>query len=256
MKTRQLRLPLLWRLSDTAYTVVDVETTGLDHNVDRVVEVAAIRFESGKAVDRFETLVDPGREIPAEASEQHHLIDADVAGAPSMEEVEEELRRFVPEDDVVVAHNAAFDRGFLPCLDDREWVCSARAARHAYPDLPRHRNQFLRYSLKLDAPGIRKEPAHRAAGDAIVTGHVFHRLLKDYEISHPASGMADFMAHVASPVTVTTLRFGRKHYGEKIAEVPTSYLEWMIGNVTDLDGDLSATITAEIARRSEVTRAA
>jgi exodeoxyribonuclease X len=247
MKLHQLRLPL--RLSDTPYVVVDTETTGLDHEVDRLVEVAALRFERGRVIDTFETLVDPQRDIPAEASEQHHLVYEDVEGAPPFEAIEPNLDTFVG-GDLVVAHNAPFDRGFLEVLEGREWLCSARAARHMWPDAPAHRNQFLRYWLALDAPKLRTAVAHRAAGDAHVTGLILHRALMEYEIVHPDAGLDDFVRHVASPVPISTLRFGQKHRGKPLGDVPTDYYRWMLGNVGDLDPDLRAAILAELERRA------
>jgi DNA polymerase III epsilon subunit-like protein len=255
MQPLQLRLPLLWRLSDTPYVVVDVETTGLDPDVDRVVEVAALRFESGKVIERFETLIDPQRDIPPAASEVHHLVKADLDGAPMLEEVEGALDDFIGLDPIF-AHNASFDRGFLPCLQAKVWIDSARAARHAWPLAERHRNQYLRYWLRLDAPGIRKEAAHRAAGDAIVTGHIVHRQLKEFEIIHPDAGMSDFIRHVMEPVPICFLSFGKKHFGKDLEDVPTDYFEWMLRNVQDLDPDLGIAIEREIKRRSKAQRVA
>ena len=250
---RQLRLPI-GRLSDTPYVVVDTETTGLDPDIDRVVEVAAFRFESGRVTDRFESLIDPGRDIPAEASEQHHLLYEDVEGSPPLEAIEEQLADFVGVDPVV-AHNARFDRSFLPSLEGKTWICSQRAARHQWPHANKYRNQYLRYWLKLDGPGIRAAAAHRAGGDAIVTGHIFHLELKAYETAHPDAGMDDFMRHVESPVVVTRLPFG-KHRGQLIGEVPVSYLQWAIRNVTNLDPDLRFAIENQIDRHFGIEDAA
>ena len=250
---RQLRLPI-GRLSDTPYVVVDTETTGLNPDIDRVVEVAALRFESGRVTDRFESLIDPGRDIPAEASEQHHLLYEDLEGSPPLEAVEDELADFVGED-LVVAHNARFDRAFLPCLESKTWVCSQRAARHQWPHAKKHRNQFLRYWLKLDGAGIRSAAAHRAGGDAIVTGHIFHRELIEYEVAHPDASMDDFMRHVESPVVVTRLPFG-KHRGQLIADVPISYLQWAIRNMIDLDPDVRFAIESQIDRHFGIEDAA
>jgi exodeoxyribonuclease X len=255
MKHRQLRLPISFRLPDEPYNVIDVETTGLDPEIDRVVEVAALRFESGRLVDRFETLIDPGRDIPPAASEQHHLVAEDLEGSPPIEAIEDELERFVG-DDPIFAHNAKFDGAFLPFLSGKTWACSARAARHAWPNAERHRNQFLRYYLKLDAPGLRKATAHRAGGDAHVTGLIVHEALKLYEIAYPGSGMGDFLSHIASPVPIRVLGFGAKHRGKPLTDVPSDYFAWMLKNVADLDDDLRVAIEAEMDRRAEVRRAA
>jgi len=245
---RQLRLPI-GRLSDTPYVVVDTETTGLDAQVDRVVEIAALRFEGGRVTDRFETLVDPERDIPPESSEHHHLTDSDIEGSPPLAALDEPLLDFVGTD-LIVAHNAAFDRQFVAVINGRRWVCSMRAARHLWPAAHAHRNQYLRYWLKLDAPEIRKASAHRAGSDALVTGHIFHRELQEYEVIHPEAGMDDFISYVASPIPISELRFGKLHRGKPLAQVPGTYLQWMLREVADLDPDLRASIDAELTRRA------
>jgi len=70
-------------MSTTTFAVVDVETTGLDPKLDRVVEVACLRVCAGKIVERFSSRVNPGRTIPARASDGHGIYDRDVAHAPT-----------------------------------------------------------------------------------------------------------------------------------------------------------------------------
>jgi DNA polymerase III epsilon subunit-like protein len=244
----QFSLPL--RLSEHQYVVVDTETTGLDPRDDRVVEVAAVRFRAGEPLETYETLVDPRRDIPPAASEQHHLVASDLRGARWIEDVAPELLAFVGQD-IVVAHNAAYDRGMLPMLGDRTWLCSARAARHIWPEAPAHRVQFLRYWLALDSTVLRSAVAHRAAGDARVTGLIMHAALTAYEVAHPSAGISDFIAYVDSPVPVTVLRFGKAHYGKPLVDVPTGYFKWMMETVRDLDPDLRAAIIGELERRHQ-----
>lgn len=98
------------------FRVVDVETTGLNKETDRVVEVAIV----GKAA--LDWIVNPGVPIPFEASGIHHITDRDVADAPAIADVFAYLEESVPQDCVIVAHNAQFDKAFLPCLQSRRWL--------------------------------------------------------------------------------------------------------------------------------------
>ena len=104
---------------------IDVETTGTDARSDAVVEIASvvIHIDPGTGQhDIFQTLsnslVDPGRDIPVTASAVHHLTAEHVRGQPELAEAVLDLCRaagpFQPT--VLVAHNAAFEAGFLPDL--------------------------------------------------------------------------------------------------------------------------------------------
>ena len=57
-----------------SYTVIDIETTGLDHKYDQIIEVAAIKYSNGQIVDKFESLIRPDSYIEYETGEE---IDGD-----------------------------------------------------------------------------------------------------------------------------------------------------------------------------------
>lgn len=98
------------------YLVLDTETTGLIPETDRVVELAAhsVDLATGTVTSVFDQLINPGRPIPPEASAIHHLVDRDVAGALSMEQVWADFAPLLAQHDAVVAHHARFDRACLP----------------------------------------------------------------------------------------------------------------------------------------------
>ena len=110
---------------------VDVETTGLDVGEDRIVELALRRFrydEDGR-VTRFGRLYawreDPGRPLPPIVARLTGLSDADLAGR----RIDDGLAtRLLADADLVVAHNARFDRPFvesrLNSIDHLRWGCS------------------------------------------------------------------------------------------------------------------------------------
>jgi DNA polymerase-3 subunit epsilon/ATP-dependent DNA helicase DinG len=96
------------------FVALDLETTGLDAARDSIIEVGAVRFRGNSIVDTFSTLVNPLRPIPRQITELTGIRTADVADAPTMDRVVPELLAFAGSDTAgVVAHNAAFDLGFL-----------------------------------------------------------------------------------------------------------------------------------------------
>jgi DNA polymerase-3 subunit epsilon len=91
--------------------VLDFETTGLNAGADRVVELSVVRVEPGCDPELvLDTLVNPRR--PVAATEIHGITDADVADAPTFEEVAGELVRSLRAS-VVAAYNVYFDMRFL-----------------------------------------------------------------------------------------------------------------------------------------------
>jgi DNA polymerase-3 subunit epsilon len=100
--------------------VFDTETTGLDPRLDRVIELGGVelhnRFPTGRT---FHHYINPqGRQINAEAQAVHGISAADLAGKPIFEVIAEEFLSFI-DGAKLVAHNAAFDIGFINAELDR-----------------------------------------------------------------------------------------------------------------------------------------
>lgn len=112
--------------------VLDTETTGLDHTKDKIIELALLRVDVDCAtgqpvgpVEVFDELEDPGMAIPKEAMAITGITDADVAGK-QLDEAR--IATLMDGTDVVIAHNAGFDRPFcearLPLFRNFAWACS------------------------------------------------------------------------------------------------------------------------------------
>ena len=95
------------------YVAIDIETTGLDLDHDRITEVGAVRFaEDGTLLESFERLVNPGREIPKFIEEMTGITNRAVRDAPALGEVSDALRTFVGAD-TIVGQNVGFDLAHL-----------------------------------------------------------------------------------------------------------------------------------------------
>lgn len=123
--------------------VLDTETTGLSHRENELIEIAAARLRSREIVDRFDTFVKPSGLIPAEITELTSITNVDVAHAPSAEGAVAALTEFVG-GAPVIAHNAAFDRGFIEAVSGGSevsdiWIDSLALSRIALPRLSSHK---------------------------------------------------------------------------------------------------------------------
>lgn len=101
------------KLSELTYVVFDVETTGLSAERDRLIEIAAIKVKDGKEIDSFESYINPKIKIPELITRITSITDEDVKNAPYEEEVMTNFYNWLSEDDILVAHNAKFDLGFI-----------------------------------------------------------------------------------------------------------------------------------------------
>ena len=167
--------PANWK--DLPLAVLDVETTGFDAEVERVIEVAIIRFEQGEVVERYTRLVNPGKPIPPEVVKITGIDDDAVRDAPAFELIAAEVaERLV--DVGVVAYNLAFDRSFLKAElercelgwpDDAPTLDPLIFARQFFKNSPRKNLSAISKLL-----GIPLEEAHRAEHDAEVAGRVLY----------------------------------------------------------------------------------
>jgi len=207
---------------ETLFAVWDVETTGLDPEKDRVVEVAAVLCSPTQILGRQSSLVNPEMKIPSQASAIHHLTNKHVDSAPLFGEAMKSFKSLMMEPPAAyVAHKVDNDSAFIP-LKRAPWVCTLRLARKLLPELKAHNLQFLRYELGLDVPD--DVPVHRAEGDAYVTAKLLQHLLK--LVPTGINGTEALAAFANEPIILVTVAFG-KHKDKKWSEVPKDYLRWL-----------------------------
>ncbi|PYD63917.1 DNA polymerase III subunit epsilon [Gluconacetobacter entanii] len=160
----------------------DTETTGLDPLTgDRVIEIAALELigdlPSGRS---YRVLIDPERDVPEEASRVHGFTRADLDGQPKFADIAPEFLEFIG-DDELIAHNAAFDFGFLnaelrraglPELAMSRMVDTLQIARARFPGMPNSLDALCRrFSIDLSA-----RTTHNALLDCKLLAEVYIEL--------------------------------------------------------------------------------
>jgi DNA polymerase-3 subunit epsilon len=165
--------------------LVDVETTGKDASVDRVVEIGIAISRRGEVAERRNWLVNPGRPIPKEASDVHKITDEAVKDAPAFDAIAAEVAAALA-GCIPAAYNAAFDKAFLSNELARAGVTLRRDVEWLDPLVWARELQQGEKSRALGEVaarlGIALENAHRASDDAEAALRVLLVLGRDVRV--------------------------------------------------------------------------
>lgn len=170
----------LLELAD-CYTVVDLETTGLDPKVDEIIEIGAVKVVDNEISDSFQSLVKPNCEISDFITSLTGIDNEMVADAPCLKDILGKLLVFIG-DDIVVGHNVNFDVNFiiagsLKCFKrgfSNNFIDTMRISRKLYPQEKHHRLCDLEERFCLH-----NENAHRALSDVMLTKKCYDHM-KNY----------------------------------------------------------------------------
>jgi DNA polymerase-3 subunit epsilon len=180
------------------FAAFDLETTGLDAQADRIVELGGVKFDRRGAAGSFSVLINPGIPMPPEAARINGINDRMLKDKPGLEAVLPDFLRFIS-GCILTAHNASFDCGFINAslkryykknhdgaqgslLDEGEaalWAApfgelpnrtadTLAFARESFPGRSSYKLQDLAQTL-----GIQAGDAHRAMDDARVCMELF-----------------------------------------------------------------------------------
>ncbi|MCP4005717.1 MAG: hypothetical protein GY725_16125 [bacterium] len=167
-------------LEETVFGVVDLETTGTSTDA-RILEVGLVVLRGALVLEKFETLVDVGAEVPSGITSLTGISTDLLVGAPEEASVLARFAQILERNrvEVLVAHNASFDRAFLerawrdhrrePALPD--FVCSVRLARRCV------RAPSFGLDSLIQHLSIPLRARHRALGDAEMTADLWLELL-------------------------------------------------------------------------------
>ena len=175
------RSELLSSLKLDRFIAFDFETTGLQVETDRAIEVAAIMFKDGKPAEKFVTLINPQIPISDLIADITGITNEMVAESPFEKEIIDDLFEFLG-DYPIVAHNTPFDLSFLRAMAERhnkEFI-----ERKCYDTLTLSRAfLFFQPTHNLSAVSeyfnLSSEGAHRAEKDTENCGEVFIELVQE-----------------------------------------------------------------------------
>jgi len=161
------------------YIIFDIETTGLDKNIDRIIEIGALKYRNNELVEEFEYLINPKVKLSEVIIDITGINDADLLDKPDISEVLPKFISFV-EDLPILAHNSSFDMGFinenikrlgLNSLNN-EIVDTLELSRKYLTHMYNHKLETLKKYYNI------KEVSHRAIGDCRTTNYVYQEIKK------------------------------------------------------------------------------
>lgn len=165
------------------YVVFDLETTGLNADVNAIVEIGAVKVENNTVTDRFSSLINPEQYIPAYLANKIHITNVMVQDKPTIDVVLPYFIEFI-ENLPLVAHNASFDMSFLlkNCLRqniniDNAVIDTLYLSRHYLKECKRHNLAYLTSYFNVELNN-----AHRAYYDARATQQIFE-IIKDHIVA-------------------------------------------------------------------------
>lgn len=232
-------------LEKQKFVCIDCETTGLDPQQDRVIEVAVMCFDIQQVYAQMESLIDPECEIPETSIAIHHITPDMIKDKPTIAQALPEVLKLIG-NHIIVGHGVGFDIEILAMSAERAGIActlrhnlsldTLRLAR-LYGESPINSLEHLRKHFNIPVEG-----AHRAMSDVIVNTEVFKRLIKRYQTT-------DQLFDVLSrPILMTTMPLG-KHKGRSLKEIPLQYLQWIANK--DFDQDLLYSVRLELKRRKK-----
>ncbi len=208
------KLGELLERGEREFVVLDLETTAMKPENGYIVDLAALRVRDGEVVDRFESLVNPGRQIVGH--QIHGLRDDDVANQPTASDALPALVKWIG-DTPVVSHNVAFDLPFIfrHLPNDVEWEPRAifdtlELGYQIYPDAGSYRlGDLVRFVF-----GREHADAHRAMPDAQATADLF---------IHFTTGLTDRLNAIRDDIANEIRRaresYNRAEQGERLEDV-------------------------------------
>lgn len=232
-------------LENDTFVCLDCETTGLEPEKDRIIEVAVSVFQGREILETYETLINPEIPIPEESTAIHHITSSMVQGKPKIAEVLPLIFSMMG-NHILIGHGILFD---IQCLDysakrssipsslpTTRYIDTLRLAR-LYGQSPINSLEKLREHFNIPAEG-----AHRAMNDVLVNIEVFRYLTASYKTTE------QILDRLQKPILMKTMPLG-KHKGRPFDEIPLEYLRWAINK--DFDQDLLFSIRSELKKRKQ-----
>ncbi|MDR0678484.1 MAG: DNA polymerase III subunit epsilon [Holosporaceae bacterium] len=162
--------------------VLDTETTGLNYESDRIVEIACVELANHVPTGNvYQIYVNPQRDVPRDATVIHGITNELLADKPFFSEIVDDFLNFI-KDAKLVVHNAKFDLGFLnselkrinrPSLNMENVIDTLEITRKKFPGMPANLDALCK-KFEID---LSSRVVHGALVDCKLLSEVYINLL-------------------------------------------------------------------------------
>jgi len=161
------------------YVIFDLETTGLDKDLDHIIEIGALKYENNELVSEFNYLINPKIDLPEVITNITGITDGDLLDKPTIEDVLPKFIDFIG-DLPLLAHNNSFDLGFInKKINDlklkplnNKMIDTLELARNYIPELYNYKLETVKKYFKIN------QVSHRATGDCYTTNFLYQECKK------------------------------------------------------------------------------
>lgn len=183
------------KIEDIDFSVVDVETTGLNSSYNNIIEIGIVKVHNNKIINSFHSMINPGREIPNYITAFTGIKNEDVYDAPFFDDIAQDILSFI-DGSIIAGHNLSFDLSFLKkeflsyghTFNFQPNLCTLKLARRLYPFLKSRSLSNLSNYLN-----IFNYNAHRALSDSETTAKVLFKIIKDLKEKYNYSSVQEII---------------------------------------------------------------
>ena len=163
--------------NEKVFVAVDVETTGFSPIKNELIEISAIKYQGGKKVAQYSTLIKPKNLIPYQITNITGITNQMVEKSPEIEEIIPELIDFIGKH-TIIAHNASFDMSFLQTysnysFSENEVIDTVKISRMLHPELHNHKLATVAKYI-----GINEGSFHRAEFDCECCAKIYVKYIE------------------------------------------------------------------------------
>lgn len=242
---------------------IDLETTGVDVNEDRIVQIAVVLLSPDGTRTRRSRIINPGRPIPKEASEIHGISDDDVTGKPLFWQVAKSLQTLLTGVDITGYNVRRFDVPLLAAEFKRcdiVWPNPHQLVVDSFEIFKRQEPHKLAQALEFYTGDILGDDAHDAVADAEAAMNVLLGQAERYGVDDPVPGAKVLLAALINlsrdpdwldvegkvkwEGDTAVINFG-KWQGKPLQQVDTGYFTWVLKQ--DFEEDFNAICRAAAA---------
>lgn len=185
-------------------TFVDVETTGLNAQFGRIIEIGILRVEDNQVVEEFTSLINPLTHLDPFIQTMTGITPQELEDAPTFYEVKDDIKRLL-QDSIFVAHSVMFDYGFLKHEFKRheqsfnpKYFCSVKLAKQLFPRFKKHNLDSI-----IDRFDFKCKRRHRAFDDAKVLWDLYSYALKNLGEEKVEKAIAKIMKRPSLPISIS-----------------------------------------------------